>query len=157
MVILENIDIDIDIDKGILQNIDIDKISNRFKFGISNRANRGRLHNLTTNSYKSIFSWKICFLSGVAKSNTVKVLSWEDIELWWGSESKWPKEEEPRVGCDQLNSSLKHKSENVSFVKNLEVSNRRPAQGLNRSMNPIPNDKICMNINDLLTLLLISE
>ena len=36
MVILENIDIDIDIDKAILQNID--KISNRFKFGISNRA-----------------------------------------------------------------------------------------------------------------------
>ena len=38
MVILENIDIAIDIDKAILQNIDIDKISNRFKFGISNRA-----------------------------------------------------------------------------------------------------------------------
>ena len=38
MVILENINIDIDIDKEILQNIDIDKISNRFKFGISNRA-----------------------------------------------------------------------------------------------------------------------
>jgi len=38
MVILENIDIDIVIDKAILQNIDIDKISNRFKFGISNRA-----------------------------------------------------------------------------------------------------------------------
>ena len=38
MVILENIDIDIDIDKVILQNIDIYKISNRFKFGISNRA-----------------------------------------------------------------------------------------------------------------------
>ena len=36
MVILENIDIDID--KAVLQNIDIDKISNRFKFGISNRA-----------------------------------------------------------------------------------------------------------------------
>ena len=40
MVILENIDIDIDIDKAILQNIDIDKISNQFKFGISNRAIR---------------------------------------------------------------------------------------------------------------------
>ena len=38
MVILENIDIDID--KAILQNIDIDKILNRFKFGISNRATR---------------------------------------------------------------------------------------------------------------------
>ena len=37
-MILENIDIDINIDKAILQNIDIDKISNRFKFGISNRA-----------------------------------------------------------------------------------------------------------------------
>ena len=45
MVILENIDIDIDIDKAILQNIDIDKISNRFKFGISNRANNS-LRNL---------------------------------------------------------------------------------------------------------------
>ena len=47
MVILENIDIDIDIDKAILQNIDIDKISNRFKFGISNRASRtpnGKCH-----------------------------------------------------------------------------------------------------------------
>ena len=42
MVILENIDIDIDIDKAILQNIDIDKISNRFKFGISNRASLSR-------------------------------------------------------------------------------------------------------------------
>ena len=41
-MILENIDIDIDIDKAILQNIDIDKISNRFKFGISNRASEGR-------------------------------------------------------------------------------------------------------------------
>ena len=39
MVILKNIDIDID--KAILQNIDIDKISNRFKFGISNRATVG--------------------------------------------------------------------------------------------------------------------
>ena len=50
-VILENIDIDmvilenIDIDKAILQNIDIDKISNRFKFGISNRATFKRLGN----------------------------------------------------------------------------------------------------------------
>ena len=35
-MILENIDID----KAILQNINIDKISNRFKFGISNRATR---------------------------------------------------------------------------------------------------------------------
>ena len=43
MVILENIDIDIDINKAILQNIDIDKISNRFKFGISNRASHTRL------------------------------------------------------------------------------------------------------------------
>ena len=34
--ILKNIDIDIDIDKGILQNIDIDEISYRFKFAISN-------------------------------------------------------------------------------------------------------------------------
>ena len=33
---MENIDIDID--KEILENIDIDKISNRLEFGISNRA-----------------------------------------------------------------------------------------------------------------------
>ena len=49
MVILENIDIDIDIDKAILQNIDIDKISNRFKFGISNRAScsiQFQVHNI---------------------------------------------------------------------------------------------------------------
>ena len=36
--ILENIDIEIDIDKEISENIDIDKISNRLEFGISNRA-----------------------------------------------------------------------------------------------------------------------
>ena len=47
MVILENIDIDID--KAILQNIDIDKISNRFKFGISNRATgSGRFMHILT-------------------------------------------------------------------------------------------------------------
>ena len=38
MVILENIDIDINIDKEILETIDIDKILNRLEFGISNRA-----------------------------------------------------------------------------------------------------------------------
>ena len=43
---MENIDravqeyIDIDINKEILENIDIDKISNRLEFGISNRARR---------------------------------------------------------------------------------------------------------------------
>ena len=36
----KNIGIDIDIDKEILENIDIDKISNRLEFGISNRASR---------------------------------------------------------------------------------------------------------------------
>ena len=36
LAILENIDIDIDIDRGIFQNIDIDKISYRLGFGISN-------------------------------------------------------------------------------------------------------------------------
>ena len=36
MAILKNIDIDINIDKGILQNIDSDKISYRLGFGISN-------------------------------------------------------------------------------------------------------------------------
>ena len=49
--VLENIDIDIDIDKEILENIDIDKeiqenididkMSNRLEFGISNRARQG--------------------------------------------------------------------------------------------------------------------
>ena len=48
--VLENIDIDIDIDKEILENIDIDKeisenididkIWNRLEFGISNRASQ---------------------------------------------------------------------------------------------------------------------
>ena len=38
MAVLENIGIDIDIDKETLEYIDIDKISNRLKFGISNRA-----------------------------------------------------------------------------------------------------------------------
>ena len=42
MAILENIDIDIDIDKGILQNIDIDKISYRLEFGISNTPSHGK-------------------------------------------------------------------------------------------------------------------
>jgi len=42
MAILENIDIDIDIDKGILQNIDIDKISYRLGFGISNTPTEDR-------------------------------------------------------------------------------------------------------------------
>ena len=41
MAILENIDIDIDIDKGIFQNIDIDKISYRLGFGISNTPSTG--------------------------------------------------------------------------------------------------------------------
>ena len=43
--ILEDIDKNIlednDIDKEILEIIDIDKISNRLEFGISNRATRG--------------------------------------------------------------------------------------------------------------------
>ena len=53
MVILENIDIDIDIDKAILQNIDIDKISNRFIVGISNRATTSALFSSThSHAYK---------------------------------------------------------------------------------------------------------
>ena len=44
MLILENIDINID--KAILQNIDIDKISNGFKFGISNRARAKQMSNV---------------------------------------------------------------------------------------------------------------
>ena len=57
MVILENIDIDIDIDKAILQNIDIDKISNRFKFGISNRARsdpESRKRGLSIRTYRVV-------------------------------------------------------------------------------------------------------
>ena len=54
MVILENIDIDIDIDKAILQNIDIDKISNRFKFGISNRANQAMTKNDKSNPSRRV-------------------------------------------------------------------------------------------------------
>ena len=38
MVIFENIDIDINIDKEISENINIDEILNRLEFGISNRA-----------------------------------------------------------------------------------------------------------------------
>ena len=40
---MENIDIDIDIDKEILENIDKDKILNQLEFGISNRATSERL------------------------------------------------------------------------------------------------------------------
>ena len=51
MVILENIDIDID--KAILKNIDIDKISDRFKFGISNRANQvAKLGNMQNKDFE---------------------------------------------------------------------------------------------------------
>ena len=59
MVILENIDIDID--KAILQNIDIDKISNRFKFGISNRASvKGKQGRTKSSSVKVHYSgWKV--------------------------------------------------------------------------------------------------
>ena len=58
MVILENIDIDIVIDKAILQNIDIDKISNRFKFGRSNRATWGRVPRPS----ERLSLFPICFL-----------------------------------------------------------------------------------------------
>ena len=72
MVILENIDIDIDIDKAILQNIDIDKISNRFKFGISNRATRpsvwpetsstlGQACNFRIPTWPTIVNIALCF------------------------------------------------------------------------------------------------
>ena len=41
---LKNIDIDIDIDKRILQNIDIDNISYRLGFGISNTPQVSSVH-----------------------------------------------------------------------------------------------------------------
>ena len=66
MVILENIDIGIDIDKAILQNIDIDKISNRFKFGISNRATWHGISQLKVfdlNIYHSECDIKIVYLA----------------------------------------------------------------------------------------------
>ena len=63
MVILENIDIDID--KAILQNIDIDKISNRFKFGISNRAiSRSVDERGWISPAKGTRKKKICFFPG---------------------------------------------------------------------------------------------
>ena len=49
MAILENIDINIDIDKGILQNIDIDKISYRLGFGISNTPTGGEIFTYENN------------------------------------------------------------------------------------------------------------
>ena len=68
MVILENIDIDIDIDKAILQNIDIDKISNRFKFGISNRAIGLSRENIRYNLLLGMFaSSNICIGRGGVK------------------------------------------------------------------------------------------
>ena len=72
MVILENIAIDIDIDKAILQNIDIDKISNRFKFGISNRAIHSSLDDL-------VLQWncnsKVAAQSAQSSADT-NVLEW---------------------------------------------------------------------------------
>ena len=62
MVILENIDIDIDNDKAILQNIDIDKISNRFKFGISNRATLQCSDKaVTVHRFKITAIFQLCF------------------------------------------------------------------------------------------------
>ena len=54
MAILENIDIDIDIDKGIFQNIDIDKISYRLGFGISNTpSNQAAIKESPTNVFQN--------------------------------------------------------------------------------------------------------
>ena len=56
MAIFENIDIDIDIDKEILENIDIDKISNWLEFGISNRATAAAmLHDVTIRPEQKIY------------------------------------------------------------------------------------------------------
>ena len=74
MVILENIDIDID--KAILQNIDIDKISNRFKFGISNRATQELL--LWTQKQNSMEAIIKCTLTegvGTWKRQEIKSIS----------------------------------------------------------------------------------
>ena len=58
MVILENIDID----KAILQNINIDKISNRFKFGLSNRATSNWIHDTNKFLKTGILTSKIAVL-----------------------------------------------------------------------------------------------
>ena len=71
MVILENIDIDIDIDKAILQNMDIDKISNRFKYGISNRATCMT----TTVEFQLTYGWNIKLNIGQA-IQIVEVSRW---------------------------------------------------------------------------------
>ena len=70
MVILENIDIDID--KAILQNIDIDKISNRFKFGISNRASV---------SQSTLVDWPGCTFHSTPKK-VEKCISWTNIRFF---------------------------------------------------------------------------
>ena len=74
---MENIDIDIEmdflgninihIDKGILQNINIDKILYGLEFGLSNRATPGltwlhRLTSLTTFAKDSFLAKKNCWL-----------------------------------------------------------------------------------------------
>ena len=79
MVILENIDIDIDIDKAILQNIDIDKISNRFKFGISNRASpwSPQLRPTTFKYATNCLEWQ--FANKIVKNNNLQQVCLETI------------------------------------------------------------------------------
>ena len=49
---------DIDIDKEISENIDIDKISNRLEFGISNRATLENKKNISKFDEINVFLWK---------------------------------------------------------------------------------------------------
>ena len=66
MVILENIDIDIDM--AILQSIDIDKILNRFKFGISNRA-------IATSTTTTITARTVADVTTCALSTTAAIVA----------------------------------------------------------------------------------
>ena len=76
MVILENIDIDIDIDKAILENIDIDKISNRFKFGISNRASsKGSRNEISEYAEDLAVNWHSGFIAHVYNCNFKRVVA----------------------------------------------------------------------------------
>ena len=84
MAILENIDIDIDIDKGILQNIDIDKISYRLGFGISNtpKSTPNALYNPTVgspiNQHQNILLFKLLLIL-IYSSSICKSTAFRDI------------------------------------------------------------------------------
>ena len=73
MDFLENINIVMDIDKGILQNIDIDKISYRLEFGISNRANGNNSHDIL---FFFLGAFLPLFRASVRAKNQTHHLTW---------------------------------------------------------------------------------